>query len=35
MNSKKNQMTSDGKTIKMKVLGLEKLRNFIVDNFLI
>jgi hypothetical protein len=28
-------MTSDGQTVKMKVVDLEKLWNFIVDNFLI
>lgn len=29
------QTTLDGKTIKMKVVGLEKLYNFVVDNLLI
>ena len=28
------QTTSDGKTTKTKVVGLEKLWNFVVDNFL-
>ena len=28
------QMTSNGETTKMKVVHLEKLYNFIVDNFL-
>ena len=29
------QMTTDEKTTKMKVVGLEKLWNFVVDNFFI
>ena len=29
------QTTSDGKTTKTKVVGLEKLWNFVVDNFFI
>jgi hypothetical protein len=29
------QMTSDGETPKMKVVGLKKLWKFVVDNFLI
>ena len=28
-------MISDGETAKMKVVDLEKFRNFVVDNFLI